>query len=122
MENRSLSAGGIVIGGMLLAAWLYFFIPNTPGIAPDVTTTGWALWGLLGLAVTGGLFFVRKAGVAGQMVGWMVLGIGIGIVVMATFVSQRWEGLAAVFTLMGGGLIANALNTPSNELPPRAKA
>lgn len=122
MENRSLNAGGIVIGGMLLAAWLYFFIPNTPGITPDVTTTGWALWGLLGLAVTGGLFFIRKAGVVGQTVGWMVLGIGIGIVVMATFVSQRWDGLAAVFTLMGGGLIANALNTPSNDLPPVPKA
>ncbi len=119
MDNRALNAGGFVVGGILIGLWVYFLIPGVSPLNDDVTTGAWAAWGLVGLALSLGMFFARRGGIMGQVAGWTALGVGVGLLIAATFIGQRMDALAALFTLLGGGLIANAWSTPSNELPAR---
>ena len=102
----------VVFGGLFIGIWLYialFSVPEDFDTDSDFSDGAWSLWGFVGLVLAGVIYGTRIA------VGWVrvalyaLLGIVIAMLSMAFFFDKVEEGLAALVTLLGGGLIVSVL-------------
>ncbi len=111
MENAPLRASSFIVGGIFISVWLYVLLFVRPSEGIHVGT--WAFWGLVGFAIAGGTYAAKVANERVRIVVWVALGIAIGLLGLAAIDRQVGEAFAALFTFVGGGLIAVALPAPT---------
>jgi hypothetical protein len=108
MEHQTLRASPMVVGGLFLGLWLYLVFFHVREF-PPIDVALWLFWGVLGLAVAGGLYASRVANSTARIVIWIVLGIALGFLTMVLIFNQVGEAFAALFTVAGAGLIVTGL-------------
>jgi len=114
MENSPLRASGFVFGGLFLGIWLFLALFPTDLFRETNVNPGlWGFWGVVGLAISGGLYATRVAQVGVRIAIWVTLGIAIGMLAGAALFNQVAASVAALFTVGGGGLIVSALPVPT---------
>ena len=111
MVEQPLRAGSFVLGGVFLAVWIYVLLFRLPALVVNVGA--WTFWGIVGLAIAGGLYGARVASDRARVPIWIGVGIAIGLLAMAALFQQVAEAFAALFTIVGGGLIATASPGPA---------
>lgn len=110
MDNPSQRAGGFIVGGLLIGIWLYialFPLPTAWGLRMQYGL--WILWGLVGLAIAGGLLAGRVVTPSARIAIWIALGISVGMLVGAAIFGRMGEAFAALFTAGGGAIIVTSL-------------
>lgn len=108
----------LILGGMFMAAWLYFalFVEDTWG--------AWVGWGVLGIVLAAALFVGRFASEAIQVGTWIALGMSLAFILLAAIAEEESAILATALTFAGGALITAGLPTrqgwvPAQEGPPQ---
>lgn len=116
MQQRvALNAAGFVFGGLLLGCWVYFVLFKVPDV--DVDVGPWVFWGVVGLAISGGILAARFAPDRARMAIWVGLGIAVGLLAMAAVFQRVPESMAALLTVSGGALIVTSI---PGAVPPEA--
>lgn len=110
MQNKPLQAGSFILGGLSISVWLYLILFRVPILPLD--GGAWTFWGIVGLAIAGGIYGARITGDKVRIAIWIAIGIAAGFLAMAALFQQAKEAFAALFTFVGGGLIATALPGP----------
>jgi hypothetical protein len=108
MDNAQIRPAPMIVGGLFLGLWLYpdfFHIP----VFRDLNVAQWNFWGFLGIAVAAGFYGSKVANAQVRVIIWVVMGIAIGFMVMAATFNQVGEAFAALFTVVGAGLIVTGL-------------
>ena len=98
----------VVFGGLFIGVWLYLALFGLPPQA-NFDAGSWALWGFIGLVLAGAMYGTRVTKGAARIVLYSIVGLTIGMLLAATIIRQIPEGLAALLTFVGGGLIVTAL-------------
>ncbi|MCA1820163.1 MAG: hypothetical protein LC620_08985 [Halobacteriales archaeon] len=108
MDSAQIRPAPMIVGGLFLGLWLYpdfFRIPVFGALHLGL----WNFWGFLGIAVAGGFYGSKVANAQVRVIIWVVMGIAIGFMVMAATFNQVGEAFAALFTVVGAGLIVTGL-------------
>ncbi len=120
MASSGSQVGSVVFGGVFIAVWLYialFSVPAEFDADGSFSDGAWSLWGFVGLLLAGAVYGTRITK------GWLrvslyaLIGVAIGMLGMAFFFDEIVEGLAALVTLVGGGLIVSVLPLVLREGP-----
>ncbi|MFO1534450.1 MAG: hypothetical protein ABR586_02160 [Thermoplasmatota archaeon] len=108
MEQQNVRASPMIVGGLFIGLWLYlvFF---TVREFPRINVALWLFWGLIGFAVAGGLYASRIANATVRIAIWIALGIALRFLAMVLIFNQVGEAFAALFTVVGAGLIITGL-------------
>lgn len=104
-------AGSIVFGGFFLGLWLYLLLFRTD-LTRGLDLGQWALFGVVGLALAGGIYGTRVASGTARIVLYVALGVAIAFLTAAFVLQQLGEGVAALITFVGAALIVSALPVP----------
>jgi hypothetical protein len=104
-------AGSIIFGGFFLGLWLYLLLFRTP-LTRDLDLGQWALFGIVGLALAGGMYGTRVASGTTRTVLYVVLGVAIAFLTAAFVLNTLAEGVASLITFVGAALIVTTLPLP----------
>jgi hypothetical protein len=107
-QHPNLRAAPMIVGGLFIGFWLYMLFFRISEF-PAINLPLWLFWGFMGLAVSGALYASRVANDTARILIWIVLGILLGFLVMVLIFNQIGEAVAALFTLVGSGLIVTGL-------------
>lgn len=102
----------VVFGGVFIGIWLYialFGVPADMDRDASWSTSAWSLWGFVGLVLAGALYGTRITRGWLRVSLFMLIGIAISMLGLAFFFDEVVEGLGALVTLVGGGLIVTAI-------------
>jgi small-conductance mechanosensitive channel len=110
-------AGSIIFGGFFLGLWLYLLLFRTP-LTHDLDLGQWALFGIVGLALAGGMYGTRIAQGTTRIILYVALGVAIAFLTAAFVLQQLGEGVAALITFVGAALIVSALPVPDRGQQP----
>lgn len=102
----------IVIGGLFIGMWLYvalFDLPADMDTDNDFSYVAWLMWGLVGIVIAGAIYGTRIATGYLRVTLYAVIGIAVGMLLMAFILQDLEEGVATFITGVGGGLIVSAL-------------
>lgn len=105
--------GSVIFGGLFLGIWLYIALFGLPDDWGNLAPGAWVLWGVVGLALATAIYGTRVTEGAVRITIYAVLGVAIGMVLMAVLAQNLEEGIAAIITFVGGGLIVSALPRPN---------
>jgi len=108
VHDPNLRASPMVVGGLFIGFWLYVLFFRVKEF-PPIDLALWTFWGFMGLAVAGALYASRVANSMARIIIWIVLGILLGFLIMVLIFNQIGEAFAALFTLVGAGLIVTGL-------------
>src|SRR5581483_911954 len=111
MAQTPLRAGAFVMGGVLLGLWGFLAFVKVEAL-PSLDPAAWSFWGIVGMAIGGGVFAARATSPAIRIVVWVALGIAVGVLAAAALFSRVPESMAALVTASGAGLIASAVPGP----------
>lgn len=115
--TRHLQAGSFVAGGLLIGVWPAIAFLQ-PFVLRYIDLGAWSFWGLVGLVIAAGFYAARTTHELVRIGIWIALGIALAFLGVAALFNQQGEAIAAVFTFLGGGLIATALPLgPTNAAP-----
>jgi hypothetical protein len=106
VDNVPLRTGAFVTGGLCFGFWLYLGIFKTD---LNLDIAQWWFWGLMGLAIGGGLFVGRVASVAVRIGVWVAVGVASAMLLGAAIFNQVAEAMATLLTALGGAIIVSAL-------------
>ena len=107
-------AGSIVFGGFFLGVWLYLCLFRTP-LTDNLDLGQWVLFGVVGLALAGGMYGTRVATGTARVVLYVILGVAIAFLTAAFVLNTLEEGIAALVTFVGAALVVTALPTPDRR-------
>jgi hypothetical protein len=107
-QHPNLRASPMIVGGLFLGFWLYLDFFRIPTFEP-INLVLWNFWGIMGIAVAGGLYASRIANATARILIWIVLGIALGFLTMVLIFNHVGEAFAALFTVAGAGLIVTGL-------------
>lgn len=107
-HHANLRAAPMIVGGLFIGFWLYMLFFHIREF-PTINLALWLFWGCMGIAVAGALYASRIAHDMARIIIWIVLGILLGFLVMVLIFNQIGEAVAALFTLVGAGLIVIGL-------------
>lgn len=108
MEQQNVRASPMIVGGLFIGLWLYLDFFRVP-VFGHIDLVLWNFWGMMGLAVAGGLYASRIANSTARILIWILLGIALGFLTMVLIFNQVGEAFAALFTVAGAGLIVTGL-------------
>jgi uncharacterized membrane protein YcfT len=106
--------GSVIFGGFFIGVWLYFCLFRTP-LSPDIELGSWVLLGFVGLALAGAIYGTRVTSGTLRLVLFVAIGIAIAFLSTAFILEQLNEGIAALITFVGAGLIVTALPVPERN-------
>lgn len=106
--QTQLRAGSFVLGGLFIGLWLYALIFGVPEWR-TFEVSYWALWGVVGLVITGGVFGGRVANDHARIAIWTATGIAVGLLAGAAIFQRIAEAFAALLTFLGGALVISAI-------------
>jgi hypothetical protein len=109
-------AGSIIFGGFFVGLWLYLCLFRTD-LTRGLDVGYWVLFGVIGLALAGGIYGTRLAGPMARTILYVVLGVAIAFLTAAFLLQQLGEGVAALITFVGAALIVTALPVPNRPAP-----
>ena len=115
-QHPTLRPSPMILGGLFLGFWLYLDFFQIP-VFGHINLALWNFWGVMGIAVAGGFYASRVANHQARIVIWVIMGIAIGFLVMAAVFNQVGEAFAALFTLVGAGLIVTSLPGGWGSMP-----
>ena len=110
-------AGTLLIGGLLLGAWLAIWVFSG-------NDAKWLLWGAVGLGLAAATYGARVAEPGVRFGLFVAIGVLTGFLVTYLVLQLEAQGLGALLTFIGGGLIAVGLPSPERgqEAPPSPPA
>jgi small-conductance mechanosensitive channel len=116
----SQQAGSIIFGGFFVGLWLFLCLFRTD-LTRDVDVGAWTFFGVIGLALAGGMYGTRVASPGLRTALYVVLGIAIAFLTAAFVLQQLAEGVAALITFVGAALVVTALPAPERDGAPAAQ-
>lgn len=108
MSQQNISWAPFIFGGIFLGAWLYGILFGFPGWT-DFQPGQWVLWGFVGLVIAGGLYAARVTEDWVRIIVIVVVGIALGLLILATFLEEEAHIIGSFLTAAGAGLIVAAL-------------
>ena len=122
MDNVPVRSSGFVAGGLFIGIWMFLgLFPTSLFESSSINYGYWWFWGLVGLAISGGLFASRIVSQNARIGIWITLGIGVGMLIGAAVFQHIGESVAALFTAGGGAIIVASLPSMAwTHVPPQA--
>ncbi len=109
--ERPPNYAAFVFGGLFLSVWVYGLLFKFPEWH-DFNWVIWFFWGLLGFLIAGGLYAALVTSEIARIVIMVLVGLSIGILILAAALEQEGHIIASFVTATGAGLIASALPRP----------
>lgn len=107
----------IIFGGLFLGAWIYGLLFAFPEWE-DFSAPSWFFWGFIGLVIAGGLYAARMASPTVLIIILIVVGISIGMLILAAILEEEAHIFATVVAAAGAGLIAAGIPVPNRQWVP----
>lgn len=117
-SNERVSA--VLLGGIILGVWVYGLLFEFPQW-DEFNYGRWAVWGLLGLLVAGGIYGARAATDTARLVIISLIGVLITVIVLGATLNGNPYVFATLATLVGGAFITAALPTPAGAIDKEAE-
>ncbi len=108
MADQQTNWAALIFGGIFLGAWIYGILFTYPEPSP-FEIGRWIFWGILGLGIAGGLFAARMANETVRIVIIVLVGVFLGILILAAVLEEDAYIMATFVAGTGAGLIAAAL-------------
>lgn len=106
----------LIFGGIFLGAWIYGLTFGFDQHGWDDFAWGlWAFWGILGIAIAGGLYAARLTSDWVQILIIVGVGIAIGMLILAAMLEEEAHIIASFVAGAGAGLVAAAIPRGQEE-------
>ena len=119
MADNQQNFAALIFGGIFLGAWVYGLLFGFPdpvsGRQVDWQVGKWFFWGLLGMAIAGGLYAARVATDTVRMIIIVAVGVFLGVLILAALLEEEAYVLGTFVTATGAGLIAASIPRPGHH-------